>query len=64
METILKAGVKKGVVRNAALGRKALAILDVIRGVMTERILGWSRSSVQQDVDFIFNLIWKGISAR
>ena len=64
VESILKAGAKRGVVRNVALNRAALAILDVIRGVATERVLGWSHSSVQQDVDFIFNLIWKGIAAR
>jgi len=26
-------------------------------------VLGWSKSTVSQDVDFIFDLIWKGIAA-
>jgi TetR/AcrR family fatty acid metabolism transcriptional regulator len=62
VEGILKAGAQKGVVRSMPHDRTALAILDVIRGVITEQLLGWSRRSVQQDVDFIFNLIWKGIA--
>jgi len=40
-----------------------LAISDVIRGVVTHRVLGWSKSKISQDVDFIFDLIWKGIAA-
>src|SRR5262245_44071129 len=64
VESILKAGARKGIIRSGPHNRTALAILDVIRGVVTEHLLGWSRSSVEQDVDFIFNLIWKGIAAR
>jgi AcrR family transcriptional regulator len=64
VESVLKAGAKEGVICKAAHNRTALAILDVIRGVVTERLLGWSKSTVDQDVDFIFNLIWKGISVR
>jgi AcrR family transcriptional regulator len=64
LEAMLKAGAKEGVIRKAAHNRTALAVLDVIRGVVTERLLGWSKSSVEQDVEFIFNLIWKGISVR
>ena len=36
---------------------------DIIRGVVTHRILGWSKSKISQDVDFIFDLVWKGIAA-
>src|SRR5262245_16857600 len=51
VESILRAGTKSGVIRKAALARTASAILDVIRGIVTQRLMGWSRSSVDEDVD-------------
>src|SRR2546425_812210 len=39
------------------------AISDIIRGVVTHRLMGWSKTRIAQDVDFIFDLIWKGIAA-
>jgi hypothetical protein len=63
VEAILSGGAKKHVIRKIPTGHTASAILDVIRGIVTQRLLGWSRTTVDQDVDFIFDLIWKGISA-
>ena len=63
VEAILREGARKKVVRNLRTEQAAFAISDVIRGVVTHRILGWSRSKLNQDVDFIFDMIWKGISA-
>ena len=63
VESILKEGVRKKTLRNIRTEQSALAISDVIRGVVTHRVLGWSKSKISQDVDFIFDLIWKGIAA-
>jgi len=63
VETILKDGIRKKVVRSLRTEQTALAISDIIRGVVTHRILGWSKSKLNQDVDFIFDLVWKGIAA-
>jgi AcrR family transcriptional regulator len=64
VETILKEGARKRVIRNLRTEQTAFAISDIIRGVVTHRILGWSKSKISQDVDFIFDLIWKGIAAQ
>jgi len=64
VEAILKEGTRKKVLRNLRTEQTAFAISDIIRGVVTHRILGWSKSKVSQDVDFIFDLIWKGIAAQ
>jgi len=64
VEAILKEGARKKVLRNLRTEQTAFAISDIIRGVVTHRILGWSKSKVSQDVDFIFDLIWKGIAAQ
>jgi AcrR family transcriptional regulator len=64
VEGILKEGARKKVLRSLRGEQAAFAISDIIRGVVTQRVLGWSKSSISQDVDFIFDLIWKGIAAQ
>ncbi len=64
VETILKEGARKKLIRTLRTEQTALAISDIIRGVVTHRILGWSKSKISQDVDFIFDLVWKGIAAQ
>ena len=64
VEAILKEGARKKVVRNLRTEQAAFAISDIIRGVVTHRILGWSKSKLHQDVDFIFDMVWKGIAAQ
>jgi AcrR family transcriptional regulator len=64
VEGILKDGARKKVLRSLHAEQSAFAISDIIRGVVTQRVLGWSKSKISQDVDFIFDLIWKGIAAQ
>ena len=64
VEAILKEGARKKAVRNLRTEQAAFAISDIIRGVVTHRILGWSKSKLHQDVDFIFDMVWKGIAAQ
>jgi AcrR family transcriptional regulator len=63
IESILKEGARRKVLRAVRAEQAAFAISDIIRGVITQRLLGWSKSKTTQDVDFIFDLIWKGIAA-
>ena len=64
VDTILREGARKKIIRNLRSEQTAFAISDIIRGVVTHRILGWSKSRISQDVEFIFDLIWKGIAAQ
>jgi AcrR family transcriptional regulator len=64
IESILKEGARKKVLRNVRAEQAAFAISDIVRGVVTQRVLGWSKSKISQDVDFIFDLVWKGIAAQ
>jgi len=64
VESILKEGARKKIIRPVRTEQAAFAISDIIRGVVTQRVLGWSKSKISQDVDFIFDLIWKGIAAE
>ena len=64
MESILKEGARKKDIRHLRIDQAAFAISDIIRGVVTQRVLGWSKSKTVNDVDFIFDLIWKGIAVQ
>jgi len=64
VESILKEGSRKKAIRNLRTDQAAFAISDIIRGVVTQRVLGWTKSKISQDVEFIFDLIWKGIAAQ
>jgi len=63
IESILREGARRKVLRAVRAEQTAFAISDIIRGVVTQRLLGWSKSKTTQDVEFIFDLIWKGIAA-
>jgi len=61
---ILKEGARKKRIRHIRIDQAAFAISDIIRSVATHRVLGWSKSKTTNDVDFIFDLIWKGIATQ
>lgn len=42
----------------------ACAVFDLTRGVITRRLLGWSRARAQEDVEFVANLAWRGLGPR
>ena len=63
VESILREGARRKVIRAVRPEQTAFAISDIVRGVVTQRVLGWTKSKLSQDVDFIFDLIWKGIAA-
>src|SRR5438132_5395519 len=54
VEAILKEGARKKVIRYLRMEQTAFSISDIIRGVVTHRVLGGSKSKMSQDVDFIF----------
>lgn len=66
-------GILKGEIRQAVRKRAiaavpeeaaAFAIFDLTRGVITRRMLGWSRSRAKEDVDFVVELVWRGLASR
>ncbi len=63
LEVVLREGVKHKVIRNIRADTAALAISDLTRGIITQRLLGWSKGDVKSDINFIFDLVWRGIAA-
>ncbi len=60
----LNEGIFRKVIRRLPTEATALAILDIARGIITQRLLGWSKTDVRDDIDFLFDLTWKGLASR
>lgn len=61
-ERVLRSGIRRREVRPIDAEQAAFAIADLTRGVATQRLLGTSKKSLHDDVEFIVELIWKGIA--
>jgi AcrR family transcriptional regulator len=61
LEPILERGLRRKEIRCTRPDVTALAIAELTRGLITHRLLGWSKGKVQEDVAFLFDFIWKGI---
>jgi hypothetical protein len=61
-EAVLRAGIRRREVRSLDVQKTALAIADLTRGVATQRLLGTWKTPLAGDVEFIVNVIWKGIA--
>jgi len=63
IEKVLQEGVREGSVRKLNLRKTAFAIADLTRGIAIQRVLGWSKTRLADEIDFIFGLLWKGIAS-
>ena len=62
IEKVLQEGVREGSIRKLNLRKTAFAIADLTRGIAIQRVLGWSKTRLADEIDFIFGLLWKGIA--
>ena len=61
LEGILRAAAKRGQIRNVPVKRLALMVYDMTRALIVQRLLGGTKSDMNEDVEFLFNLMWKGM---
>jgi len=61
LEQALREGVDRGEMRPLDVEAAAFVIQDMARGLITRRLMGWSRKAAQEDVDFLCDLIWRGM---
>ncbi len=64
LEAVLREGIRRKAIRNVRADMAALAISDLTRGVISQRLLGWSKGDVESDIRFVFDLVWRGITAQ
>ncbi len=61
---VLGDGIRSGEIRDLPVEAMAFAIVNLTRGTITHRLLGWTSSTIEDDVGFMFDLTWKGIAVR
>jgi AcrR family transcriptional regulator len=61
-EAVLKEGLEAGEIRASNLPTIASAIYDMAKGTMMRRLIGPTGTSVDEDVETLTDLAWKGIS--
>jgi len=61
LETILDESIRAGELRAVRADMAAFTIYEMTRGLIIQRLLGWSRGDAGSDIQALFDLIWKGI---
>jgi AcrR family transcriptional regulator len=59
---LVQEGIRRREIRKVDVEKTAFAIADLTRDVTTQRFLGFSKTSMKNDIDFVVDFIWKGIS--
>jgi len=59
---LLQEGIRRREIRKIDVEKTAFAVADLTRDVTTQRFLGFSKTSMKNDIDFVVDFIWKGIS--
>jgi AcrR family transcriptional regulator len=63
LEEVLKTAAAKGEIRDVRPDSTAFTVCDMTRGVIVQRLLGWSRGELDDEIQHLIELIWRGIAA-
>jgi AcrR family transcriptional regulator len=63
LEEILRTAAKKGEIRDLRPDATAFAVCDMTSGLIVQRMLGWSKAELQDDIRHLIDVIWRGIAA-
>jgi hypothetical protein len=64
MREVLEEGIRHQEIRPVPADAAAFAICDLTRSVATQRLLGWDQGDLRDAVNFVFDLVWKGLESR
>ncbi len=62
LQSALEAAVAERALPPTRTDMAALNIFELTRSVVAHRSRGWSKATLQDDIDFTFAFIWKGLS--
>ncbi len=62
LQEVLDDAAAQGEIRPLRADAAAFTISEMIRGLIVQRLYGWSRETIEADVDFLFNMVWKGLA--
>ena len=61
---VIRSGIAAGQIRPVEPIAAARIVYDMTRGLIAQRLLGWSDRPAEDDADFLFELILKGIGCQ
>ncbi len=61
LEGVLRAAQRNGKIRDYSAHALALMVYDMTRSLIVQRLLGGAKGKVEEDVDFLFDLMWRGM---
>ena len=64
LECVLQEAVERGVIRKICPKSTALLIYDMTLSLIAQRLLGWSKSPPEEDIQQLFDLLWRGIGTE
>lgn len=64
LELAIRQAVRQRAVRAVPPRAAAFAVFDITWGLITQRLRGWSDTTLDQDVAFAVDLLWKGMMER
>jgi len=62
IESVLQDGIQEGDIKKLNTKKAAFAVADLTKGVVIQRVLRWSKTRLNDEIDFTLNLLWKGIA--
>jgi AcrR family transcriptional regulator len=64
LESVLQDALQSGEIRSISIETAATVIYEGTRGLMLRRMLGWSNTTVEQDIESLVSILWRGIGSR
>src|SRR5215471_14910615 len=62
LKAVLQAAVELGEIRHVRTEFMAFMIYDMVKGMMTQRLLQWSDRALEEDIQLVDDLLWKGLA--
>jgi hypothetical protein len=62
LQAALDDAVRGGMLEPIRTDMAALAVFELTRSAVMHRTRGWSKAPLQDDIEFTFRFIWKGLS--
>jgi AcrR family transcriptional regulator len=64
LKTAVEEAVRRKKIRPVKPNAVAFAINDLTRGLITQRLLGQADTEIREDIEFLYEFIWKGIACQ
>ncbi len=64
VKEVIEEGIRRQEIRPVPAEAAAFAICDLTRSAVIHRVLGWEKGELRDAVNFIFDLVWKGLGTR